>query len=152
MTQFWRGLSRLPVTTQALRIAVSGTPDRSKLENRYGTLKFLFPEIYTNHQHWMFTNFIMESQTIRLPGGRTKDLVIPTRLRSPEDWVARDKLYLMRRTKAEIQEGRPPKQYIYVTLDMEKPQRKAYAEMVKNFFSKSGEMTGLNSFIFSNSS
>jgi superfamily II DNA or RNA helicase len=41
MTQFWRGLSRLEIHQQALRIAVSGTPDRSKLENRYGTSDFL---------------------------------------------------------------------------------------------------------------
>ena len=133
MTQFWRGLLSIQTTQSALRLAVSGTPDRSKLENRYGTLKFLFPEVYRNHKHWMFTNFIMEARTIRLPGGRTKDLVVPERLRSPEDWVARDKLYLVRRTKAEIQEGRPSKEYINVHLDMNKPQWKAYMDMVKNF-------------------
>ncbi len=141
MTQFWRGLSRLSIHSQALRIAVSGTPDRSKLENRYGTLKFLFPEVYTNHKHWMFTNFIMESRTIRLPGGRTKDIVVPQQLRSPLEWVARDQLYLVRRTKAEIQEGRPPKQYINVTLDMAKPQRKAYMDLMKDHFSGNSKMT-----------
>ncbi|NBU23371.1 MAG: DEAD/DEAH box helicase [Actinobacteria bacterium] len=141
MTQFWRGLSRLSIHSQALRIAVSGTPDRSKLENRYGTLKFLFPEVYTNHKHWMFTNFIMESRTIRLPGGRTKDIVVPQQLRSPLEWVARDQLYLVRRTKAEIQEGRPAKQYINVTLDMAKPQRKAYMDLMKDHFSGNSKMT-----------
>lgn len=141
MTQFWRGLSRLEVASQGLRIAVSGTPDRSKLENRYGTLKFLFPEVYTNHQYWMFTNFLMENQTIRLPGGRTKDIVVPSQLRSPNDWVARDQLYLIRRTKAEIQKGRPSKQYVYANIEMEKPQKKAYMEMVKNYFSGESKMT-----------
>ena len=141
MTQFWRGLRLLDIHQQALRIAVSGTPDRSKLENRYGTLKFLFPEVYTNHKHWMFTNFVMESRTIRLPGGRSKDIVVPQQLRAPHDWVARDQLYLIRRTKAEIQDGRPPKQYINVTLDMAKPQRKAYMEMVKQYFSGESKMT-----------
>ena len=141
MTQFWRGLRLLNIHQQALRIAVSGTPDRSKLENRYGTLKFLFPEVYTNHKHWMFTNFVMESRTIRLPGGRSKDIVVPQQLRAPHDWVARDQLYLIRRTKAEIQAGRPPKQYINVTLDMAKPQRKAYMEMVKQYFSGESKMT-----------
>lgn len=135
MTQFWRGLSKLNIAGTALRLAVSGTPDRSKLENRYGTLKFLFPEVYYNHKYWMFNNFIMENVTIRLPGGRTKELLVPQQLRSPTDWVARDQLYLIRRTKAEIQKGRPPKQYVYVNLDMEKPQKKAYMEMVKNYFS-----------------
>jgi SNF2 family DNA or RNA helicase len=141
MTQFWRGLSRLSIHHQALRIAVSGTPDRSKLENRYGTLKFLFPEVYTSHKHWMFTNFIMEARTIRLPGGRTKDIVVPQQLRSPTDWVARDQLYLVRRTKAEIQEGRPSKQYINVHLDMAKPQHKAYSDMVKQYFSGESKLT-----------
>lgn len=141
MTQFWRGLRLLDIHQQALRIAVSGTPDRSKLENRYGTLKFLFPEVYTNHKHWMFTNFVMESRTIRLPGGRSKDIVVPQQLRAPHDWVARDQLYLIRRTKSEIQAGRPPKQYINVTLDMAKPQRKAYMEMVKQYFSGESKMT-----------
>ena len=139
MTQFWRGLTRLSVHSQAIRLAVSGTPDRSKLENRYGTLKFLYPEIYSNHQYWMFTNFVMESKTIRLPRGRTKELVVPVQLRSPADWVARDGLYLIRRTKAEIQEGREPKQYIYVNLEMEKPQRKSYMDMVRRYFA--GELT-----------
>lgn len=141
MTQFWRGLAKLNVSSQALRIAVSGTPDRSKLENRYGTLKFLFPEVYTSHKHWMFTNFIMESRTIRLPGGRSKDIVVPLHLRAPHDWVARDQLYLVRRTKAEIQEGRPSKQYINVTLDMAKPQKKAYMDMVKQYFSGESKMS-----------
>lgn len=141
MTQFWRGLSRLDIHQQALRIAVSGTPDRSKLENRYGTLKFLFPEVYTSHKHWMFTNFVMEARTIRLPGGRTKDIVVPQRLRAPHEWVSRDQLYLIRRTKAEIQEGRSPKQYINVTLDMAKPQRKAYMDMMKGYFSGESKMT-----------
>lgn len=141
MTQFWRGLAKLNIAGTALRLAVSGTPDRSKLENRYGTLKFLFPEVYNNHKYWMFNNFIMENVTIRLPGGRTKELLVPQQLRSPTDWVARDKLYLIRRTKAEIQQGRPPKQYVYVNLEMEKPQKKAYMEMVKNYFSGESKMT-----------
>lgn len=133
MTQFWRGLSFLKVSPNGLRIAVSGTPDRSKLENRYGTLKFLFPEVYTSHKHWMFTNFVMETRTIRLPGGRTKDIVVPQKLRSPDDWVSRDKLYLMRRTKAEIQAGRPAKEYIHVDLDMNKPQRSAYYKYLQEY-------------------
>lgn len=139
MTQFWRGLQQLKISPQALRIAVSGTPDRSKLENRYGTLKFLFPEVYKSHQHWMFTNFVMESRTIRLPGGRTKDLVIPTQLRSPQDWVSRDKLYLIRRTKAEIQAGRPAKEYINVFLDMNKPQRTAYMKYLNEYLASQGQ-------------
>ena len=141
MTQFWRGLSKLSIHQQALRIAVSGTPDRSKMENRYGTLKFLFPEVYLNHKHWMFTNFVMEARTIRLPGGRTKDIVVPQQLRAPREWVARDQLYLIRRTKAEIQEGRPAKQYINVTLDMTKPQKKAYMDMMKSHFSGDSNIT-----------
>lgn len=135
MTQFWRGLSQIKVASTGMRVAVSGTPDRSKLENRYGTLKFLFPEVYTSHKHWMFTNFEMEMRTIRLPGGRSKDLVVPVRLRSPEEWVKRDRLYLVRRTKAEIQAGRPPKEYIYVNLDMAKPQRVAYFNYLREYLS-----------------
>lgn len=134
MTQFWRGLSTLQISPTALRLAVSGTPDRSKLENRYGTLKFLFPEVYSNHKFWLFSNFVMEQRSIRLPGGRTKDIVVPVQLRSPTDWVARDQLYLLRRTKAEIQAGRPSKQYIYVHLDMHKPQYKSYMELMRQHF------------------
>ena len=147
MTQFWRGLKKIKTSQDPLRLAVSGTPDRSKLENRYGTLKFLFPEVYTNHQYWMYTNFIMRNQTIRLPGGRTRDIVVPEQLRSPSDWVARDQLYLIRRTKAEIQKGRAPKQYINVNVDMEKPQKKSYMEMVKSFFAgkQSGAVAALRS-------
>lgn len=138
-TQFWRGLSRLTIAKDALRLAVSGTPDRSKLENRYGTLKFLFPEVYKSHQHWMFTNFNMESRTIRLSGGRTKDLVVPVSLRAPSEWISRDSLYLVRRTKAEIQAGRPPKQYINVILDMSKPQRTTYFNYLRDYLNSQGQ-------------
>lgn len=133
MTQFWRGLMLLKVKPQALRLAVSGTPDRSKLENRYGTLKFLFPEVYTSREHWLYTNFDMIVKTIYLSGGRTKNMVIPQTLRSPEQWVSRDKLYLLRRTKAEIQAGRPAKQYIPVHLDMNKPQYVAYTKYMNEY-------------------
>lgn len=133
MTQFWRGLIALRIKSDALRLAVSGTPDRSKLENRYGTLKFLFPEVYTNREHWLHTNFDMIVKTIYLSGGRTKDMVVPQSLRNPEQWVSRDKLYLIRRTKAEIQAGRPAKQYIPVLLDMNKPQYVAYTRYMNDF-------------------
>lgn len=138
MTQFWRGLMMLKMTQQTLRIAVSGTPDRSKLENRYGTLKFLFPEIYTNREHWLYTNFDMIVKTIYLSGGRTKDMVIPQKLRNAEQWIARDKLYLLRRTKAEIQAGRPAKQYIPVQLDMNKPQYVAYQKYLREYLRAQG--------------
>lgn len=133
MTQFWRGLMALKVKQQGLRLAVSGTPDRSKLENRYGTLKFLFPEVYTNREHWLYTNFEMVVKTIYLSGGRTKDMVLPSALRSADQWVSRDKLYLLRRTKAEIQAGRPAKQYIPVHLDMNKPQYVAYTKYLNEY-------------------
>lgn len=140
-TQFWRGLANLKIDPKALRLAVSGTPDRSKLENRYGTLKFLFPEVYKSHQHWMFTNFNMESRTIRLPRGRTKELVFPVSLRNPVEWISRDSLYLMRRTKAEIQAGRPPKQYINVVLDMNKSQRTYYYDYLREYLNSQGRNT-----------
>jgi hypothetical protein len=133
MTQFWRGLALLKINPQGLRLAVSGTPDRSKLENRYGTLKFLFPEVYTNREHWLHTNFDMMVKTIYLSGGRTKDMVIPQKLRDPHSWVARDQLYLLRRTKAEIQANRPAKQYIPVQLDMNKPQYVAYMKFLREY-------------------
>lgn len=133
MTQFWRGLALLKINAQGLRLAVSGTPDRSKLENRYGTLKFLFPEVYTNREHWLYTNFDMIVKTIYLSGGRTKNMVIPQSLRDPEKWVARDQLYLLRRTKAEIQANRPAKQYIPVQLDMNKPQYVAYMKFLREY-------------------
>lgn len=147
-TQFWRGLSKLTLEPRALRLAVSGTPDRSKIENRYGTLKFLFPEVYNSHQHWMFTNFNMESRTIRLPGGRTKELVIPTSLRSPSEWISRDQLYLMRRTKAEIQAGRPAKQYINVVLDMSKPQRTTYFNYLREYLNSQGGSTPISPAVY----
>lgn len=147
-TQFWRGLSKLNIDAKALRLAVSGTPDRSKLENRYGTLKFLFPEVYKSHQHWMFTNFHMQARSIRLPGGRTKELVVPVGLRAPHEWIERDKLYLIRRTKAEIQAGRPAKQYINVILDMNKPQRTAYFDYFREYLSTQGSSTPLSPAVY----
>jgi len=147
-TQFWRGLSLITLAEKAFRLAVSGTPDRSKLENRYGTLKFLFPEVYKSHQHWLATNFNLEARTIRLPGGRTKDLIIPVSLRAPLEWISRDALYLIRRTKAEIQAGRPAKQYINVILDMNKPQRTAYFDYWREHLASQGTANPLSPAVY----
>lgn len=123
VTNFWNGLRRLQVDSEALRIAVSGTPDRGKLENRYGTWLFLDPwRIELNRWEWLNNNFHMYEQ--RVAANRTVKMV--GGLKNKDAWLAKDRAMMIRRTKNEVLSELPAKQYVDVEIELHAAQSKAY--------------------------
>jgi SNF2 family DNA or RNA helicase len=123
MTNFWRGLKRIPYNSDAMRIAISGTPDRGKLENRYGTWLFLDPwKTETSKWDWLDKNFVMYEQKV----ARNRTVKMVGALRSRTTWTEKDKQMMIRRTKQEVLPQLPPKRYIDVELELSKAQKVAY--------------------------
>lgn len=125
-TRFWKGLSKIVMKPNAMRIAVSGTPDRGKLENRYGTWLFLDTKNTSfNKFEWLESNFIMYDQ--KVAANRTIRMV--GSVKHPERWIAKDAELMLRRTKNEVLSELPPKRYVDVELDLDPKQLKDYWDM-----------------------
>ena len=121
-TQFWKGLSILKYSDNAIRVAVSGTPDRGKLENRYGTWKFLHPEHTPSKWTWLEENFFVIDQKV----SRNRTIKTTAGLKSQASWIERDKQWMIRRTKAEVLPQLPPKRYVDVEIELNDNQKAAY--------------------------
>ena len=123
-TQFWKGLKQL--NTVPIRIAVSGTPDRGKLENRYGTYRFLRPGSFSNVNRWSWleNNFHVYDKKV----SRTRTIKAIGSIKSPLSWAQQEDAVIIRRTKAEVLTELPPKQYRYIELDLHKEQELDYKE------------------------
>jgi len=80
-TQFWRGLFDVSenLAVDAIRLAISGTPDRGKLYYRFGTWRFLIPQVFKTQRmgylKWLETNFdtYQVMITVRTKSGNTFD-------------------------------------------------------------------------------
>jgi SNF2 family DNA or RNA helicase len=124
LTNFWKGLSQVRMTDKAFRIAVSGTPDRGKLDNRFGTWMFLHPEhMPASKWAWLEENFWLNEQKV----SRTRTVKVPAGLKSEQGWLERDKLWMIRRTKSEVLPQLPPKRYVDVEVALGREQQAAYA-------------------------
>lgn len=121
-TNFWKGLSIVETTPETIRVAVSGTPDRGKLENRYGTWKFLHPTIIKNKWSWLDENFHVVEQKV----SRTRTIKTTAGLKDQVGWLERDKQWMVRRTKQEVLPQLPPKRYVDVEVDITDGQRAQY--------------------------
>ena len=124
-TNFWRGLEMLKMHDNAnsLRIAISGTPDRGKLEYRYGTWKFMAPSHLPNsHWAWLEDKFNVYDQKV----SRTRTVKRIGSLKRPYDWAQLDKDLVIRRTKEEVLPELPPKTYNFIELPMQPDQYDAY--------------------------
>lgn len=154
MTQFWRGLSILPIASDAFRLSVSGTPDRGVLQRRYGHWKFLYPERYTNYDGWLKTNFVVtweEKVTGSFFDQRTKRRVtkkvsIPVvgKLKQEHQWLRIDGERMIRRTKREMLAGLPEKQWAEdggIDLPMTPLQRGAYLDMLADLEAEVEDLT-----------
>lgn len=125
LTLFWKGLQSLRHAEDSMRIAVSGTPDRGKLENRYGTWRFLDPwNMPIRRWDWLETNFFTYEQ--KVSANRIVRMV--GHLRNKEHWIAKDKAWMIRRTKNEVLQQLPPKRYIDIELELSPSQLEAYYE------------------------
>lgn len=123
LTNFWKYLQLVKHSDDSIRIAVSGTPDRGKLENRYGTYRFLQPsETGSNRWAWLEKNFWVVEQRV----ARNRTVKQAAGLKSQTDWLAKDKQMMIRRTKAEVLPQLPPKRYVDVEIELGKEQRNAY--------------------------
>jgi len=123
LTKFWQALGKVQFSSNALRIAVSGTPDRGKLENRFGTYFFLDPKsIGGNRWAWLEKNFWVTEQRV----SRTRTVKMVQGLKDQQAWLAKDGEVMIRRTKAEVLPQLPPKRYVDVELELGKEQRAAY--------------------------
>lgn len=127
-----RGMTLLPVAQDGLRIALSGTPYRSRPQYLWGTLNWLEPQKFTSYWNWAATYFeIIDGDYAKEVGGIRRD-------KEQDLWRSLDGIVL-RRTKAEVASDLPPKQYVGedhalgmgVWLPMEPAQAKAYKEMLE---------------------
>jgi SNF2 family DNA or RNA helicase len=127
MTQFWRGLRYFD--TVPIRFAISGTPDRGKLENRYGTYRFLRPGEYARISRWAWleTNFLVYDRKV----ARNRTIKAIGNLKSSAYWAQEEDKVIVRRTKNEVLTELPPKQYRFIELDLHKEQRTDYLAAVK---------------------
>lgn len=123
VTNFWRGLVNVKKSDECVRVAVSGTPDRGKLENRYGTWWFLYPELIPfNRFKWLEENFWMVDQKV----SRTRTVRVPMGLRDEQHWLRVANAWMIRRTKKEVLPQLPDKQYVFVELELSDKQRGSY--------------------------
>jgi len=150
-TQFWRGLYSLNnPDADILRLAISGTPDRGKLYYRFGTWRFLLPKRLHPHvamyQDWLIKTFY----TWRLPmrvRGRTVNVLKIGHVKSPENWSRLDSLLMIRRTKKEVAQDLPDKQYIDVDVPFSLDLLQAYEDFVDEFV-KSDDSSEGNALVF----
>jgi hypothetical protein len=119
MTQFWRGLSVLDCYRDGvLRLPLTGTPDRGgRLERRYGTYKWLHPRGFTNYFSWVKMHFRIRWEEVYAgrdqKTGRPRTVQVPniTGLLNEASWNAYQHEHMVRRTKGEMLEGLPQKQW-----------------------------------------
>lgn len=131
VTQFWYGLMALKYGPNPIVLPMSGTPDRGKLWNRYGTWKLMHPVAHRDYWGWVGAHFEIAWIERGYNPKTRRAISIPDigRLKSPEHWVAYEQQHMTRRTKAEMLEGLPPKQWADdggIDLPMTPAQRKAY--------------------------
>lgn len=123
VTNFWHGLMRIRMPETCIRVAVSGTPDRGKLENRFGTWRFLHPEVVgTDLWAWLGKWFFIIDQRV----SKTRTIKAVAGLRHQTDWLSRDEAWMLRRTKAEVLPELPPKRYVDVEVELGDKQRANY--------------------------
>jgi SNF2 family DNA or RNA helicase len=122
-----QGLGRLKVAEGGLRIAMSGTPFRGKLENLWGTLNWLYPERYRSYWTWVEHWFEVYDDA----AGRGRIIDGLKIHRKPEFYAELDSV-MLRRTKKDAAPDLPPKFYAgngAIWLDMEPEQARIYKDM-----------------------
>lgn len=126
LTQFWQGLKWFDYVPT--RIAVSGTPDRGKLENRYGTYRFLRPGTFSKISRWAWLETHFHTYDKRVSRARTVKAI--GGLKRPGEWASEEDKIIVRRTKHEVLHDLPPKQYRFIEVDLHKEQRQQYMDAI----------------------
>lgn len=104
VTQRRRGLDKLPLRGDGMRIAMSGTPTDSKPHQLWGTLNWLDPVTYSAYNRW--------AELYWQKGGYTGHQL--GEFRHDREQMLWDSLsaIALRRTKAEVASDLPPKVYV----------------------------------------
>ena len=125
-TQFWQGLAVLRHHPLQLRIPMSGTPFRGKLENILGYYRFMQPTNpeYSSFWGWTMKHFRTYERIIDRRG-RTA-LAIDQKPRNPLQWIEMQQATVLRRTKLEVLKQLPPKQYENIVLPMTPAMKQQY--------------------------
>lgn len=143
VTQFWRGLYSInPTDRDILRVAISGTPDRGKPHYRFGTWRFLLPLALSPkrvlYQDWLKKNFYTYNVTIPVRrNGSVFDVQVQKigQMLNPKKWVQIDSQLMVRRTKREVAQQLPDKQYMDIDIpftdDLYDAYEKYYQESLK---------------------
>jgi SNF2 family DNA or RNA helicase len=130
-TQVRTGMTLLRTQQDGLRIALSGTPFRSRPHLLWGTLNWLRPAAYTSMWSWAETYFFINEDAY----GKSIGGIRPES--EAELWKSLDGI-MLRRIKSEVATDLPPKQYVGedhplgagVWLEMQPAQAKAYKQML----------------------
>lgn len=135
-TKFWQGLLALNWNDNAIRLPLTGTPDRGKLNYRYGTYKFLLPEQFNvkdlHYEKWLLENFYVGFRKFKV-GRHTVEQMVPTRLKNEQKWIAFEQAMTDRKTKREVFTELPEKQYHDILLRMSAKLHKAYNKYLSDF-------------------
>ena len=142
-TQFWRGLFDVSkaLTENAIRLAISGTPDRGKLNYRFGTWRFLMPKIFSDtnvgYEDWLESNFytFLVPVTVRRRDGSAFETNITKigHMLNKDRWLLWDKQLVVRRTKSEVAKDLPAKDYADIDIEFSKPLAFAYKAFADEF-------------------
>jgi SNF2 family DNA or RNA helicase len=138
ITQTRYGMMKLNLADWGIKIAMSGTPYRGKLENMWGTLNWLRPDVFTGYSRFLKTFFEVED-------GRFGGVEIgPMRPEKVDDFDKMMSPIMIRRTKGEVAPEMPPRQYggsplilsepestVGVWMAMTARQKRAYADIVR---------------------
>lgn len=116
-TQVRAGAGMIPVAEDGLRIALSGTPLRGKVENLWGTLNWMDPEKY--HAYWTWAQ-----QWFHVLGDPRNPRESPMEINGLDETKAKafyDDIapIMLRRTKAEVRPELPDKLYAGTPLPYE---------------------------------
>lgn len=116
-TQVRAGAGMIPVAEDGLRIALSGTPFRGKVENLWGTLNWMDPEKY--HAYWTWAQ-----QWFHVLGDPRNPRESPMEINGLDETKAKafyDDIapIMLRRTKAEVRPELPDKLYAGTPLPYE---------------------------------
>lgn len=134
MTQVRAGMHLLPRNGEGLKIALSGTPWRGRVENSWGTLNWLRPEIYNSYWRWVEKYFDVVDNYF----GKDVCGILPAK---EDEFTAEQRTVMLRRTKAECLPDLPPKADYDVWLEMEPAQAKAYERMKEHATAEGGMLT-----------
>ena len=98
------GMGQLKLKEGGLKLALSGTPMRGKPENLWGTLNWLYPEVYTAYWPWVGQWFVIWGEK----GDKTIEGLDETKA---SEFYRDIKSIMLRRTKREVLKELPDKLY-----------------------------------------